>query len=146
MFSKACEYAIRASLFIASKTDHTKRVSIPEIASSIASPEAFTGKILQALVKNKVIFSQKGPNGGFFLPEEESKKIYLSQIVEAIDGDKVFKGCGLGLPACDELCPCPLHEEFLEVRNKLGNLLTQTSLFDLSLGLQKGKSFLKRVS
>lgn len=146
MFSKACEYAIRASLFIASKTDATKRVSIPEIAASIDSPEAFTGKILQILVRNKIIYSQKGPKGGFFLLEDDAKKVFLSQIVEAIDGDSIFKGCGLGLPACDEDCPCPLHDQFLEIRNNLASMLTQTNLHDLSMGVHKGESFLKRVS
>lgn len=146
MFSKACEYAIRAALYIAVNTDESKRVSIPEIAKSIDSPVAFTGKILQSLVKAKVIFSQKGPTGGFYLPQESAENIFLSQIVEALDGDRIFTGCGLGLPKCDEKCPCPLHEHFLDIRTNLANLLTQTSLADLSSGLHKGESFLKRVS
>jgi len=36
-----------------------------DIAEEIDSPTAFTAKILQQLVKNKVIHSIKGPHGGF---------------------------------------------------------------------------------
>ena len=55
MFSKACEYGIKASIFIAINSYEGKRVSPKEIAKEIDSPEAFTAKILQALVKNNVI-------------------------------------------------------------------------------------------
>ena len=53
MFSKACEYGIRATLFIATRSLDRARVSLKEIASEIEGPEAFTAKILQQLAQNK---------------------------------------------------------------------------------------------
>ena len=65
MFSKACEYGIKATIFIAIKSCEDKRVNTKEISQEINSPAAFTAKILQALVRHKVIDSVKGPHGGF---------------------------------------------------------------------------------
>ncbi|MGB0369618.1 MAG: RrF2 family transcriptional regulator, partial [Flavobacteriales bacterium] len=63
MFSKACEYGIRATLFIAQNAAESNRVSLKEISKKINSPEAFTAKILQQLARNKIIVSYKGPHG-----------------------------------------------------------------------------------
>lgn len=142
MFSKACEYAIRAEIYIALASQNSPKVSLKDIAKQIESPEAFTAKILQQLVRNKLIESQKGPSGGFWLTEELSKQIRLSQIVEAIDGDKVYQGCGLGLKECSEKQPCPIHNKFKFVRNTLREMLETTSLYELAHGLKEG-AFLK---
>ena len=61
MFSKACEYAIKASIFIAISSYNNKKVSPKEISEEIDSPKAFTAKILQELAKNEIIKSTKGP-------------------------------------------------------------------------------------
>ncbi|MET0760542.1 MAG: transcriptional regulator, partial [Flavobacterium sp.] len=47
MFSKTCEYGIRASIFIASQSYQNNRIGLKDIAKKIDSPEAFTAKILQ---------------------------------------------------------------------------------------------------
>jgi len=49
VFSKTCEYAIRAVFFIAHKTVSGGRVGIKEVAAGIDSPEPFLAKILQDL-------------------------------------------------------------------------------------------------
>ena len=46
MFSKTCEYAIRASIFIATQSFHDKRVTVKDISEKIDSPQSFTAKIL----------------------------------------------------------------------------------------------------
>ena len=143
MFSKACEYGIKASIFIAINSYEGKRVSPKEIAEEINSPQAFTAKILQALVRHKVINSVKGAYGGFEVSKNELKHIKLSQIVKAIDGDNIYNGCGLGLEKCDENHPCPVHDKFKGVRDELKQMLENTSLEELALNIKSGASFLK---
>ena len=75
MFSKTCEYAIRAMIFIAQKSEHGIKVGIKEISKGIASPEHFIAKILQDLSRKGLVQSAKGPNGGFFLDTSSKKKI-----------------------------------------------------------------------
>ncbi|GAA0189169.1 Rrf2 family transcriptional regulator [Fulvivirga kasyanovii] len=143
MFSKACEYGIRATIYIASRSRQGERAGIKDICKEIGAPEHFTAKILQNLSRMKIISSVKGPNGGFYL-DEGAKNIKLIDVVRAIDGDKLFTGCGLGIKECSETKPCPIHNEFKAIRNSLQQMLERTSLTDLTKDLEKGLVFLKR--
>lgn len=143
MFSKACEYGIRACIYIATQSLNDKRVSIKEITKEIDSPEPFTAKILQELVKNKIIDSVKGPSGGFYITSENINLIMLKDIVFSIDGDSIYKGCGLGMKQCSEVCPCPIHNQFKIIKNGIKEMLETTNLHQLTYGLQNGMTFLK---
>ena len=113
------------------------------MADAIGSPTAFTGKILQRLVRGGILNSKKGPNGGFAILKENIPKITLKQIVTIIDGDSVYNGCGLGLAQCNDDKPCPLHKEFNPLRDKLTIMLEQTTLEDLAIQLDNEHIFLK---
>jgi Rrf2 family iron-sulfur cluster assembly transcriptional regulator len=143
MFSKTCEYGIRATIFIASESCQNRRVGLKDIAKKIDSPEAFTAKILQILSKDNIINSIKGVGGGFDIPRESMKNIKLAQIVNALEGDRVFTGCGLGLAHCTEEHPCPMHEKFKSIRTELAFMLENTNLEDLALGIKSGDTFLR---
>ncbi len=144
MFSKACEYGIRATIYIATQSMQSKRVSLTDIAKQIDSPEAFTAKILQLLVREGIVHSVKGPNGGFSIEPAKLTRLKLAQIVSAIDGDSIYKGCGLGLTECSERLPCPVHHQFKAIRNDLRAMLETTRIEELALGLKKGLTFLKK--
>ena len=144
MFSKACEYSIRAMIFIAQKTRHGDRLGIKEIATGVDSPEHFMGKILTDLGRKGLVLSMKGPHGGFFM-DEKCLKHTLAEVVTAIDGNQLFTGCGLGLKSCNENKPCPIHDEFKIVRNKLKTLLETTRIGEFNESLEKGLVFLKRA-
>ena len=143
MFSKACQYGIKATLHIAEQSSQGRRVSLKGIAKAIDSPEAFTAKILQLLAKNRIVNSIKGPSGGFEIAESDLDNVKLIQIVTAIDGDQIFNGCGLGLKKCDENNPCPVHEKFKTVRDDLKNMLATTNIRELAAGLNAGNTFLR---
>lgn len=144
MFSKTCEYGIRATIYIAEQSLMNRKVSLKEIAKSIDSPEAFTSKILQQLSASNLINSDKGPKGGFSMDYALLEKVKLSNIVFAIDSDNIYKGCGLGLKKCNEKMPCPVHNQFKTVRDDLKRMLETTTIKSLTLGLKDGLTFLKR--
>jgi Rrf2 family protein len=144
MFSKACEYGIRASIFIAEQSLLDKKVSLKDIAKAIDSPEAYTSKILQQLSRNFIINSDKGPTGGFSMSKQELEEVKLSTVVTAIDGDAIYKGCGLGLKNCNEKMPCPVHNQFKVVREELREMLETTLVKSLTMDLKDGLTFLKR--
>lgn len=144
MFSKACEYGLKAMISISVKSSQGQRTNLKEIASDIESPEAFTAKVLQQLSRSQLIHSVKGPRGGFEIARENLKKIKLIDIVRTIDGDQLFTGCGLGLSECNANKPCPLHHKFVDIRNNLTKMLEETALNDLSQDINNGLSFLHR--
>ncbi len=131
MFSKTCEYGLRAMIYIAQQSNEKNRVSLVDIAEKINSPAPFTAKILQQLVKNELIKSNKGPTGGFEIEETKLNLIKLSDIVNVLDGNSIYQGCGLGLKECNEKEPCPLHFKFAEIREKLKIMLESTTLMNL---------------
>ena len=143
MFSKACEYGIRAAIYIAEQSLIDRKVGLKEVSTSIESPEAYTSKILQALTKKNIIVSEKGPKGGFSMDGSQIHSIQLSDVVSAIDGEQIYKGCGLGLKQCNENKPCPVHFQFKKVRDELQNMLEGTSIAELAMDKSLGKSFLK---
>ena len=143
MFSKTCEYAIRAMLFIAQKSKDGERVGIKEIAKGIDSPEHFVAKILQDLSRKNLVQSVKGPNGGFD-HDKTSLKYSMADIVKIVDGDKIFEGCGLGLRQCSETHPCPIHHEFKKIRRDIKRMLENAKLGTFSEELEKQLTFLKR--
>jgi len=143
IFSKTCEYAIRAVFYIAQKTPSGERVGIKDIALGIDSPELYLGKILQELSRKGLISSAKGPNGGFYL-SEEMLALPLIEVVRALDGEALFTGCGLGLKQCSEINPCPLHNEFKDIRNKIGLMLKRTTIGSFNRELMDGLLSLKK--
>jgi DNA-binding IscR family transcriptional regulator len=71
-------------------------------------------------------------------------EVNLSEVVKAIDGDAIYRGCGLGLKECDASKPCPVHDKFAKVRSNLQEMLEDTSIYELASGLETGITFLKR--
>ncbi|MBK6785185.1 MAG: Rrf2 family transcriptional regulator [Saprospiraceae bacterium] len=140
MFSKACEYAIRSSIYISSQTLAGRKVSLVDVAEKIQSPEAFTSKILQKLVKNNIIISVKGPGGGFQVDLAKLESIKLKMIVEAFEGD-ILQRCSLGLSECSDIQPCPFHHKYKPVKEKLLHIFDNTSLMDLMKGIENGRLF-----
>jgi len=145
MFSKSCEYGIRATIYIAGQSLQGKRVSLKDIAHEIDSPVAFTAKILQQLSRSNIVESVKGPTGGFEIAPARMQEISLGHIVKAIDGDSIFKTCGLGLKDCSEKHPCPVHGKFKSIRANLCKMLDTTSVKEMALGLETGSTFLRVV-
>jgi len=144
MFSKACQYAIKSAIFLATRPPEKKRTRLCEISEAIGSPEAYTAKILQQLVRKEVLISLKGPNGGFELSKKPTA-ITLYEVVEAIDGNHLFVGCALGLKICSSVHPCPVHNKFKAVRDHLTGILHTTTIVDAAGSVYVGDSYLKEL-
>jgi Rrf2 family transcriptional regulator, iron-sulfur cluster assembly transcription factor len=144
MFSKSCEYGIRAVIYIASQSMEGNLSKTGDIVKKSGSPRAFTGKILGQLKSAGLVESRTGPEGGFFMSQESIRLMSVSKIVTAIDGDQLFRGCGLGLESCDSNNPCPLHCKFAVIRTQLKDMLEKTTIFDLAVSLKTGDALLLR--
>lgn len=142
MISKSCKYAIRATVFIASKAKENIKVGVKEIATEIEAPEAFTGKILQTLNKSKIVTSLKGPYGGFYC-DENQLDLPILEVVSAIDGTGVFTDCVFGLHQCSDDHPCPMHFEYSKTRDQMYTSFKNTTIRGLAENLSTGIAFLK---
>ncbi len=129
IFSRACEYAIQAVIYLAIKSDQHP-VSIKEISDQLNIPTHFLGKILQNLTQDQLVASFKGPGGGFKLGKT-AEEITLMQIVASIDGMELATRCVVGFPQCSETHPCPVHDYWRSIRNDIQKMLIQQTVAEL---------------
>jgi Rrf2 family protein len=141
MLSLTCKTGIKAVIYLASKFEAGGKAGIKEIAEFINASEHTVGKLLQTLVKEEVICSSKGPNGGFYITEKQLQQPVII-IVEAIDGKQLFEECGLGLSKCSALHPCPLHNDYKIIRDRFKQMCQQKKVNDLRETVAGGAAYL----
>ena len=144
MISKACQYALRAVVYLASKADDNAKLNVKQIAKEIDTPEAFTAKTLQLLNKHKIITSLKGPYGGFFI-EEYQMDTPIINIVHAVDGLQIFSACGFGLRRCSIGHPCAFHDTYAVLRNSMKHTFETTTVRKLAKNIEDGTHFLSSI-
>lgn len=143
MFSKTYQYALRASVVVARASREGQWLTLSEIADHTGAPKAFTAKVLQDLVHAGLVTSQRGPNGGFHLSPPEAEKVTLRMIMDATGEVAFHKQCTMGLSSCSGLDPCPLHEQFAQVKAEMSQILDDTSIHSLVDGLSNGTTYVK---
>jgi Rrf2 family iron-sulfur cluster assembly transcriptional regulator len=126
IFSKKCEYGLQGVLYLAAHLDEIV-TSSEDISKALGIPKEFISKILQSLTESGIVESKKGKNGGFTLAKAPSK-IRLIDVVAAIDGLDIFNSCVLGFPECSPDHPCPVHQQWGELRTKAYNMLTDETI------------------
>ena len=141
MLSLTCKASIKAVIFLGSIADRENRASNKEIALFINENEHTVGKLLQKLVKDGIINSTKGPKGGFYMTAKQIKQPVIS-IIHSIDGEEVFKQCGLGLSKCNDAKPCPIHNDYKPVREMFKKMCTDKRACDLYENVNKGLAYL----
>ncbi|HWC53839.1 MAG TPA: Rrf2 family transcriptional regulator [Chitinophagaceae bacterium] len=141
MLSLTCKTGIKAVVYLASKYATGEKAGIKEIADFIHASEHTVGKLLQTLVKEQVICSSKGPNGGFYITEKQMLQPIIN-IVEAIDGKQLFEECGLGLSKCSASHPCPLHNDYKIIRDQFKQMCQEKKVSDLRESVKGGLAYL----
>ncbi|MDQ2720145.1 MAG: Rrf2 family transcriptional regulator [Bacteroidota bacterium] len=141
MLSNTCKTAIKAVIYLSSKFDAGENAGIKEVAEYINASQHTVGKVLQTLVRHRVINSVKGPSGGFYISKEQQKQTVIN-IVEALDGKEVFKSCGLGLSKCSASHPCPIHDDYNKARGIIRDLCRKKKVLDLCEPVQNGLAYL----
>ena len=133
IFSSPTEYAIRAISELGSRAP--QGCALDEIVAGTDLPREFLAKIFQKLVKGGVLRSSKGRGGGFVLarPPHETT---LMDIVQALEGPGAFDRCVVGLQQCDDSMPCPQHDLYKPIRQRLNDYLKTTTVADLVASLR----------
>ena len=140
LYSRPCEYALRALTYISLHSD-TELNRAKEIAESENIPAPFLAKLLQQLARSGLLVSVKGPKGGFGLARP-SKEISLMEVVSVMDGEDQFTRCAVGLVECSDDSPCPLHDTWKPLREKIIDYLAAETLADLAEALARKKQLI----
>lgn len=145
IYSKTCEYAIRALLYLASKKRGTY-VLTRAVSQETGISITYLAKIFQELVRYGILDSRRGAAGGFALKKDPAT-ISLRALMEMIDDPEHLKACVMGLDHCSDANACPLHDVWKASRQKIlremqdCNLLSVTKKFGKARyrGMKRGR-------
>jgi Rrf2 family protein len=124
------DYGIRSVLYLA-RQPYKKISFVTEIAEEYKIPRSFLAKILQKLVKAKIIRSYRGVKGGFSLARQ-AKDISVLDVFEAIEGKMAMNLCLSDKRKCDFSRNCPIHSVWANVQSKVVEVLKKSNFEDLS--------------
>ena len=140
MLSNTCKYALRALIYLGKYSRDDNRIGIKKISEDLSLSSPFLGKILQNLVKQKLLVSTKGPNGGFALARS-AEEITLWDIVIKVDGEEFFTNCLISLEPCRTHDPskplCPVHAQYDKLRGEITKFYQETTLKIISNDIKK---------
>ncbi len=119
IYSKTCEYAIRALIHFADHPD-THSATVKEVSRDSGVPAPYVAKIFQCLVKTRILGSRRGPAGGYSLLIPVSE-LTLLKIVRSLDdlSRSPFSNCVMGFEQCNDKNPCPLHPVWVKAKDKM---------------------------
>ena len=139
IFSSSTEYAIRGLSELATRGAE-RPVMLDDLVKGTDLPRDFLAKVFQKLVHGGVLKSAKGRGGGFMLAKA-AHEITLINVVEAIDGPQLLDHCVVGLERCNDTMPCPQHDLYKPIRQRLKDYLITTTLADMASSLRAKKEW-----
>ncbi|RME39551.1 MAG: Rrf2 family transcriptional regulator [Deltaproteobacteria bacterium] len=129
IITRATEYAIRAVLHL-SKQPRGQIVLKKDICAAQDITPAFLTKILQPLIKDGIVGSQRGVGGGFYLRKAPAD-ITLLDVVRAEEGPLYLNHCIAQEGFCEKDVFCPIHGAWHNIRNELMQTLAKYTFADL---------------
>lgn len=131
MLSQTSRYALHLLGYLATRPG--EQVRGEDAAAATGVPATYIPKILNQLRKAGLVDTKRGWHGGFRLRESAFDRP-IRDVLAALDGvDSVERSdCAFGLPQCDESNPCPLHDQWEEVRSRYLEMISETRIRDLA--------------
>jgi Rrf2 family protein len=126
--SKKADYGLIALRHLAAQN---APCSAREIARTYGIPTELLAKILQKLVKNGILASQHGTNGGYVLARD-SAKITAFEVIRAIDGPLFITSCVTDRRECMQLNRCTVREPLRKVNETIARALSAVTISSLS--------------
>ena len=125
LITREMDYAVRV---VRALKDGTK-VSASEVAKKEHLPQAITYKVLNSLLKSKLIGSMRGVNGGYYLKCDLTNTT-LYDICIALGEDMSITECVReGYDCINNRCgECILNKEFNRIQSSLNRELQMTTL------------------
>jgi Rrf2 family protein len=130
LVTRETDYAVRTVMFLAKEPDRIANAS--EIAHAMHIPKSFLAKILQRLVRSRILLSLRGARGGFQLARNTSE-ISLLSIMEAIQGQACINVCAIDSKRCKLSSTCAVHPVWTGIRADVEKKLQQQTIAELLL-------------
>ena len=129
MLSQTAEHATRAVLYLAQRAPG-EPVPADAIADALGAPRNYLAKTLNALAREGIVSSMRGPTGGFRLAVAP-ERLTLEAVVRAFDEPRARTVCLLGGRPCRDEHPCEAHFRWKTVAHDVGEPMRRTTFADL---------------
>src|SRR3954468_12314421 len=141
--TKKADYGLIAMKHLA---EHSARsLSAKEVAEAQRIPSELLAKILQKLVRAKLLVSLQGTNGGYKLARD-SRTISAFDVIKAIEGPLFITSCVTHKGACEQTSRCTVREPLQKVSLAIEEVLSKVTIFELAQGGESGCESVSQVS
>ena len=103
--------------------------SAKDVAETYGIPSEVLAKILQRLVKAKLLVSHHGINGGYVLARDP-RTISAFDVIRAIDGPLFITSC-ISASGCDQSARCTVKEPLRQVNDRIEEVLSRLTLWEM---------------
>ena len=141
--TRMADYGVRLMIELAMRPAGA-RATASELARASGASFAFAGKILQRLVKARLLTSRAGHDGGFEL-ERPAADISMLEIVTALEGTLCMNDCLPGGAGCSRQPWCPAHDVWANAQGAVAHVLASERLDRLAAAAVYNRARLKAV-
>ena len=128
--SKKSDYALISMKHLATRTDACSS-SAREISESYDIPLELLAKVLQRLVRAKLLVSVQGTRGGYRLARHASS-ISVADVIQAVDGPVTVTACSTDDHNCDQYSKCSVRDPLWKIKNRILDALNTVSVQEMA--------------
>jgi len=134
--TKKADYGLIAMKHLAEQPS-CGSLSAKEIAEAQKIPSELLAKILQKLVRAKLLVSLQGTNGGYRLARD-SRTISAFDVIKAIEGPLFITSCVTHKGECEQTSRCTVREPLQKVSVAIEEVLSKVTIFELAHSAEAG--------
>jgi Rrf2 family protein len=131
--SKKADYALLAMRHLAAQATGIA-VSARELAETYSIPPELLAKVLQKLVRARLLESQHGTRGGYVLAQP-ARALSVADVIQSIDGPLTVTACSDTDHSCDQYARCNIRDPLWRIKDRIVSALAATSVADLAADL-----------
>jgi Rrf2 family protein len=133
--TRTADYGVRVMTHLALLPLGT-RMTVADLAHESGASMAFVGKILQRLVRARLVVSHRGYEGGFELARQ-ANSISLLDIVSALEGPLCLNECLPGGAGCERAPTCGAQEVWKNAQDAMAAVLSKETLDRIAVATVK---------
>ena len=122
-------YAVTAMLDLALNDHSDIPVSLADISKRQLISLSYLEQLFAKLRRKNLVISVRGPGGGYNL-SRSSNKIFVAEVIDAVNDNVDATGCQGGIP-CQDGKICLTHHFWNELSQQIHIFLSDVSLADL---------------
>jgi Rrf2 family protein len=129
--SKKSDYALISMKHLATRPDGGGSSSAREISESYDIPLELLAKVLQRLVRARLLVSVQGTRGGYRLGRNAAM-ISVADVIQAVDGPVTVTACSEDDHNCDQFTKCSIRDPLWKIKNRILDALTTVSVAEMA--------------